>query len=93
MKFLYEPMNVPKKHRELADDLLDSVKAQFPSIHFLSMNTSPESENDIWIHVSVPDEDTFMAVCDVASVIEADALISTGYKLTLMPHLTEAMPV
>ncbi len=84
-------MNVPKKHRELADDLLDSIKAQFPSVHFLSMNTSPESENDIWIHVSVPDEETFMTVCDVASVIEADALISTGYKLTLMPHLEETI--
>lgn len=84
-------MNVPKKHRELADDLLDSIKAQFPSLHFLSMNTSPESENDIWVHVSVPDEETFMAVCDAASIIEADMLINTGYKLTMMPHLEETV--
>lgn len=85
-------MNVTKKHRELADALLDAVKLQFPEMHFLRMDTSPESENDIWVHVAVPDEDTFMAVCDAASLIEADTLINTGYKLTLMPHLVEFAP-
>ncbi len=84
-------MNVTKKHRELADNLLDTIKTQFPDIRFLSMDTSPESDNDIWIHVAVPDETIFMAVCDVASDIEAETLIGTGYKLTLMPHIEEAV--
>lgn len=82
-------MNVPRKHRELADELFDVVKAAFPSVRLLSMHTSPESENDIWVHVSVPDEEMMYPVIQCASEFAIDKLVETGYKVSIMPHVRE----
>jgi hypothetical protein len=82
-------MNVPKKHRELADELFDIVKAAFPDVRLLSMHTSPEDENEIWVHVLVSDEDMMYPVIQCASEFAVDKLVETGYSVSVIPHLDE----
>ncbi len=83
-------MNVPKKHREIADEILDAVKAQFPGTRLLSMDTSPEGENDIWIHVAVPHDDMVYPVIELAAEMSIHFLVETGYKVSVLPQVEES---
>jgi hypothetical protein len=73
-------MNLTKKQRELIDNLLQDVQTAFPSAQYQSMHESPESSNDIWVYVSVPDEDTAIAVSTFSAIREIEVLLQTGYK-------------
>jgi hypothetical protein len=84
-------MNVPRKHREIADEVLDAVKAAFPSVRLLSMHLSPESNEDIWIDVSVPHDDLVFPVIQFASPLIIDYLVETGYKVSILPQVREPL--
>jgi hypothetical protein len=45
---------------------------------------------DIWVHVTVPDEDTAIAVSTFSAIREIKILLQTGYKITVMPFVEEA---
>jgi hypothetical protein len=83
-------MNLTKKQHELIDELLEIIRTQFPESRLISLHPSPESDNDIWVNVSVPDDDTFLAVSRLVSMREAEMLMETGYQITVMPHIEEA---
>jgi hypothetical protein len=69
--------------------LLQDVQSAFPSAQHQSMHESPESANDIWVYVSVPDDDTAIAVSTFSAIREIEVLLQTGYKITMMPFVAE----
>jgi hypothetical protein len=73
----------------LVDNLLQDVQNAFPSAHYQSIHESPESANDIWVYVSVPDEDTAIAVSTFSAIHEIKVLLQTGYKITMMSFVAE----
>lgn len=85
-------MSLTKKQRELIDELLEIIRAKFPETRLISIHSSPESDNDIWVNVSVPDDDTFLAISSLVSMRETDMLVETGYQITIMPRI-EALEV
>jgi hypothetical protein len=82
-------MTLTAKQHELVDELLGIIRAKFPETALLSIHTSPESENDIWLNIGVPDDDTFIAIGQLVSMRENEMLLETGYKITVMPHIVE----
>lgn len=83
-------MNVAKKHREIADEVLDAVKTAFPLARFVSMDTSPESENDIWIRIAVPDDDMVYPILELSSPLIIQRLVETGYKVSVIAFAEES---
>lgn len=43
------------KQQELMDKLLEDIRAQFPEVEYLYTTPSPESRDEIWIHVTAPE--------------------------------------
>jgi hypothetical protein len=82
-------MNLTRKQHELIDTLLDDVRRAFPAVLYSSMHESPESSNDIWVHVAVPDEDMAIAVSSFSAIREIDILLQSGYKITILPFVEE----
>lgn len=80
-------MSLTKKQHELIDELLEIIRAKFPETRLLSIHSSPESDNDIWVNVSVPDDDGFLAISELVSMRETEMLVETGYQITVMPRI------
>ena len=82
-------MTLSTKQHELIDELLGIIRTRFPDTALLSMHKSPESDNDIWVNVGIPDDDTFIAIGELVSMRENEMLLETGYKITIMPNVLQ----
>jgi hypothetical protein len=82
-------MTLTNKQHELVDELLAIIRAKFPDTTLLSLHKSPESDNDVWVNIGVPDDDTFIAIGELVSMRENEMLLETGYKITVMPNVME----
>jgi hypothetical protein len=82
-------MNLTRKQHELVDELLEIIRAEFPETRLIAVGESSESNNDIWVHIAVSDDDTFLTVSSLVSMREAEMLMDTGYQITIMPRIEE----
>jgi hypothetical protein len=82
-------MTPTNKQHELVDELLAIIRATFPETTVLSLHNSPESDNDLWVNIGVPDDDTFIAIGSLVSMRENEMLLETGYKITVMPRVMD----
>lgn len=76
-----------KTIEEVAEELLQSVKAKYPELEEFGRTTDPEDKEHIWIRVYAPyDEDTRMAIHSYASELETDILLDYDYKISVIPY-------
>ena len=80
-------MRINPRQEELIHELVSKVQSAFPSVRYLGVHASPYGENQLWIDVAVPDEETLMAMGEFASVLESQILVNYGYSFSLMPTL------
>jgi len=79
------------KQEELIQELLDTVKAKFPEVEFISVTESPEDPADLWVNVTAPeDEDREDELMEFACDKTTDILIDYGYHMLIMPMQTKA---
>lgn len=74
------------KQRELSRKLFDDLKTKFPEIELVKITESYETPEDIWVHVSMPQNDEReIDLIETSAEISTDLLITYGYHITILP--------
>lgn len=74
------------KQKELLEKLLQDIQAQFPEVEYLYTTPSPESRDEIWIHVTAPeDEDRELELIHFSGDKAMDILLDYGYPMLVLP--------
>jgi len=72
------------KQRELSQMLFEQLKARFPEIALVKITESYETPEDIWVHITMPDdEEREIELIETAAEISTDILITYGYHITI----------
>lgn len=45
------------KQQEVIEKLLEDIHGQFPEVEYLYTNPVPEDPNELWIHVTAPEDE------------------------------------
>jgi len=70
------------KQIELSHMLFDKLNEKFPEIKLDRIDESPENQNEIWVHISYPnDEDRLLDLYDLSGEISTDILLDYGYSI------------
>lgn len=72
---------------QLLENLVQTLQRQYPAMTYEGWRVSPDSNNDIWLEVTVPDDDTMIALGEMAGMEESKILVEKGYKFTVMPRI------
>ncbi len=79
-----------KSQREVADEFLQTLKAQYPEIEEMNRTTSPEDLDHTWIRVIAPMDDDRKAILQhAAAELEIEILLEHDYRISLIPYQTE----
>jgi len=72
------------KQIELSNMLFEKLANRFPDLKLVGITESPESQNGIWVNVTMPkDEDKEEQIYDMASEISVDILLDYGYDIII----------
>ncbi|MBF0100411.1 MAG: hypothetical protein HQK77_05830 [Desulfobacterales bacterium] len=83
-------MKINFKQEELIDELLNSVKKNFPEVELINITESPEDSDSLWILVTAPkDETKEIELREFASDKTTDILTDYGYHMLIMPSRKE----
>lgn len=64
--------------------LFEQLKARFPEIALVKITESYETPEDIWVHITMPDdEEREIELIETAAEISTDILITYGYHITI----------
>jgi len=73
------------KQEELAQELFDTVKAEFPETELINVAESPADPSDIWVNIVAPeDEDREIELIELAGSKTTDILLDYGYYISVM---------
>ena len=70
------------KQKELAQQLFDKLKAEFPDISLLGIAEQPD--RSIWVKVATPIEDD-LEIIEASGKETMDILLTYGYQILVMP--------
>lgn len=71
------------KQEELSLNLFQQLKERFPEIELMEVMESPVYRDNIWVRISVPeDDDRYMDLVDLSSEISTDILLDYGYHIS-----------
>lgn len=74
------------KQHELHERLLTDIRARFPEVEHLYTMPSPESPNELWIHVTAPaDEEREIALLEYCGEKAMDIQLDYGYPMLVLP--------
>lgn len=74
------------KQRELSQQLFDHLKTKYPEIDLIKITESYETPEDVWVHISVPQDDQReIEIIETSAEISTDMLINYGYHITIFP--------
>jgi hypothetical protein len=85
-------MMMNSRQEELMHEFVRTIGIHFPSVEYLGYHGSPYGENDVWIDVAVPDEETMLALSEFSPALEMDILLKYGYRFSFMPHIANLTP-
>jgi len=72
------------KQIELSNMLFEKLASRFPDLKLVGITESPESQNGIWVNVTMPkDEDKEEQIYNMASEISVDILLDYGYDIII----------
>jgi len=79
-------MRINSKQEQLIEEFQDDLKKHFPDVSFVEVTESWENPNDLWIHVTCPeDEDREIELVEFFGEKTMDVLEDYGYHMLIMP--------
>ncbi len=79
-------MRINSKQERLIEEFQDDLKKHFPDVSFVEVTESWENPNDLWIHVTCPeDEDREIELTEFFGGKTMDVLEDYGYHMLIMP--------
>jgi len=79
-------MRINSKQEQLIEEFQDDLKKHFPDVSFVEVSESCENPNDLWIHVTSPeDEDREIELVEFFGEKTMNVLLDYGYHMLIMP--------
>ncbi|TAE30325.1 MAG: hypothetical protein EAZ92_04985 [Candidatus Kapaibacterium sp.] len=77
------------RQQEFADELFQTVKAQYPEIEFISYALNPDDKQHVWIWIEAPmSEEREMELMSFISPREGEIFMEYGYDFSIMTYNT-----
>jgi len=73
------------KQKELSKIFFEKLARQFPDVKLMGITESPENPDDIWVNVTIPEEneEKEIEIYKVASKISVQILLDYGYDISI----------